>query len=161
MKLGKKHFLSRTVDNTDFVSWWYHSNNAMQFKLHMNNTTVTLHDAEGPEPVADFIRKLKRLHDALQALIEHPIGEPTNQRVWLNGEALHDQHMSGYFAWGYSDTLFYFTLADCHRAVRGQFIHNSRYGGQTVNIQMRLLKRITKHVANAIIDFTNLEPTNV
>lgn len=151
MKFGKKHFLSRVHDNTDYIAWCG-SSNYKQLCIHMHNVTIRLHDGGGENAVRLFVDKLERLRNAIEELIAHPIGVHRNERVWLNSEDGSIQHYTGYLAWGYSDDTFYYTIADCHRAIRGQYGHTELYGTRLIKDQFKILKRISQHLASAIID---------
>lgn len=160
MSFGKKYFLSRRHDSTDYIAW-FGNKHTKQLKLQVNNTTVMLHEGDGEDPLPAFLFKLEALYKALQELLAHPVGVYCNHRVWLNPEEPNVQHFTGHFAWGYSDDLFYYTLADCQRAIRGQFNYTSRYGNRVMKEQITLLKRIATHLGSAIVDFKKLEKKNV
>lgn len=160
MSFGKKYFLSRKHDNSDYVTW-FENKHTKQFRVHMCNTTVSLHVGDGPGALPKFIYKLEALYNAIDTLLKHPIGVCCNHRIWLNPEEPNVQHFTGHFAWGYSEDMFYYTLADCHRAIRGQFNYTTRYGTKVIKEQFKLLERIAKHLAEAIIHFKKMEEKDV
>jgi hypothetical protein len=160
MSFGKKYFLSRRHDCTDYIAW-FGNKHTKQLKLQMNNITVSLHVGDGENPLPSFLLKLETLHSELQALLAHPIGQHCNRRVWLNLEAQNVQHFTGHFAWGYADDLFYYTLADCQRAIRGQYNYTTRYGTTVLKAELKILKRVANYIASAITDFKKLEEKHV
>lgn len=160
MSFGKKYFLSRRHDCTDYIAW-FGNKHTKQLKVQMNNVTVMLHEGDGEDPLPMFLYKLEALHTALQALLAHPVGEHCNHRVWLNPESKNVQHFTGHFAWGYADDLFYYTLADCQRAIRGQYNYTTRYGTRVMKDQLNLLRRVATYVGTAITDFKKLEEKHV